>query len=79
MSSEKLFIGLGFFLILLGIVFIVVPIIAKYLPSIRLEHVPWILLWVYRKDNFWIATSPILIIAGIIYIFYVLLHAGILK
>ncbi|MCX8175855.1 MAG: DUF2905 domain-containing protein [Candidatus Bathyarchaeota archaeon] len=76
---EKFFTGLGVFFILLGVAFIIASIVVKYLPSIRLEYIPWILLWVYRKDNFWIATSPILIIAGIAYIFYVLLRTGILK
>jgi len=27
-----------------------------------LEKVPWIILWVYRRDGFFFATSPLLII-----------------
>jgi len=52
MSWEKAFIGLGILLILLGLAFIAVPLIAKHLPTISLERIPWILLWVYCKDNF---------------------------
>jgi len=79
MSWERVFTGLGLFFVLLGLAFIVVPLIVKHLPSISLERIPWILLWVYRKDNFWFATSPILIIAGIAYILWTLIRIGALK
>ena len=79
MSWERVFVGLGLFFVLLGLAFIVAPLIVKHLPSISLERMPWILLWVYRKDNFWFATSPILIIAGIAYILWTLIRPGALK
>jgi len=79
MTWERVFMGFGVFLILLGLAFIVAPLIVKHLPSISLERIPWIVLWVYRKDNFWFATSPILIIAGIVYILWMLIRLGIFK
>ena len=79
MSWERVFMGLGVFFVLLGLAFIVAPLIVKHLPSISLERIPWILLWVYRKDDFWFATSPILIIAGIAYILWTLIRLGGLK
>ena len=71
--------SLGVFFVLLGLAFIVAPLIVKHLPSISLERIPWILLWVYRKDDFWLATSPILIIAGIAYILWTLIRLGVFK
>ena len=79
MMWERVFMGFGVFLVLLGLAFIVAPLIVKHLPSISLERIPWIVLWVYRKDNFWFATSPILIIAGIVYILWMLIRLGIFK
>ncbi len=55
---------LGVFLIVVGLVLIALPLIAKHIPN--LENIPWIILWVYRADGFTFATSPILIIISII-------------
>ena len=55
---------LGVFLIAVGIVLVVLPLIAKYIPNV--EEIPWIFLWVYRRDGFVFATSPILIIVSVI-------------
>ena len=79
MFWERVFTSFGVFLVLIGLAFIVAPLIVKHLPSISLERIPWVVLWVYRKDNFWFATSPILIIAGIIYILWILIHQGVFK
>jgi hypothetical protein len=51
-------------LISVGIVLVALPLIAKYIPNV--EEIPWIILWVYRKDGFVFATSPILIIISIL-------------
>lgn len=70
---DRIFINLGILFIILGIALILVPIIAKSFSSVQLEQIPWILLWVYKSDGFWFATSPILIIIGIImYILWIL-------
>ncbi len=55
---------LGVFLIVVELVFIALPLIAKHIPNP--ENIPWIILWVYRTDGFTFATSPILIIISII-------------
>ena len=55
---------LGLILILLGFILVMLPFIAKLLPS--LGKVPSIIWWTYRSDNFYFATSPILIIISIV-------------
>jgi len=51
-------------MILLGMLFVLIPLLARYAPEI--EKLPPILLYVYRRDNFYFATSPILIIISIV-------------
>ncbi|MEM2137064.1 MAG: hypothetical protein QXX09_02715 [Candidatus Methanomethylicia archaeon] len=70
---EKMFLNLGIVFILFGLALIIIPLIIRYLPSISIERIPWIILWIYRKDNFFFATSPILIIIGIIYMIWILI------
>ncbi len=55
---------LGVLLIVIGVILVALPLIAKHVPN--LENIPWIILWVYRTDSFSFATSPILIIVSII-------------
>jgi len=55
---------LGLLLIVSGLVLVLLPFLAKALPSI--ERVPWILIWVYRRDGFYFATSPLLIIVSLL-------------
>ena len=55
---------LGVILIVLGVLFLIVPLLLEKLPS--LERIPWIILYVYRTDGFIFATSPILIIVSIV-------------
>ena len=55
---------MGWILILLGIIFVAMPYIARVVPDI--DRIPWWILWVYRSDGFYFATSPILIFISII-------------
>ena len=55
---------LGLLLIVCGFILVALPIIARHLPS--LERLPWILIWVYRRDGFYFVTSPLLIIISIV-------------
>ena len=55
---------MGWILILLGIIFVAMPYIARFVPD--LDRIPWWILWVYRSDGFYFATSPILIFISII-------------
>jgi len=57
---------LGAILIAVGIVLVALPLVAKYIPNV--EEIPWIILWVYRKDSFVFATSPILIIISVLFL-----------
>gem|GEM_PF-877389 len=55
---------MGILLILIGVILVLLPIIANYLPS--LEKLPPILVYVYRSDNFYFVTSPLLILISLI-------------
>jgi len=56
--------AMGLILIASGIILVMLPFIARHLPN--LEKLPWILIWVYRKNGFYFVTSPLLIILSII-------------
>jgi len=67
----RLFTVLGLILMFLGAIFLLLPLILKYLPEI--EKLPSIILYIYRKGNFVFVTSPILIIISIISMIYYLI------
>ncbi|MCP8317625.1 MAG: hypothetical protein H3Z51_12325 [archaeon] len=57
----------GILLILIGLALVLLPLIANYLPSIeKLEKLPPILIYVYRSENFYFVTSPLLILISLI-------------
>ena len=58
------FTAMGLILILSSIILVILPFIARHLPN--LEKLPWIIVWVYRKDGFYFVTSPLLIILSLI-------------
>jgi len=69
----KFFITAGLILIIVGIILMALPFIFKHIPKIeKLERFPKILVYVYRRDDFYFITSPILIIIGLVYFVYVL-------
>jgi len=74
MDPDIHFTSLGILLILIGIAFVLIPIMAKLIPEVDLEKIPWFLLYVYRRDNFVFATSPLLIIISIFYSLWTYLH-----
>jgi hypothetical protein len=63
-SYFRPFTALGLILILSGLILVTLPFIARHLPS--LEKMPWIIIWVYRKDGFYFVTSPLLIILSLV-------------
>lgn len=65
------FTWIGLIMIALGVLFILIPFIAKYAPAI--EKLPPILVYIYRHNNFYFATSPLLIIVSILSILAFLL------
>lgn len=54
---------MGLIFIVSGIILVALPFILRHLPSV--ERLPWILLFIYRKDGFYFATSPLLIMISI--------------
>ena len=68
MDAFRPFTVMGYLLIILGLIFVALPMIVRVFPSI--DKIPWIILWVYRRDGLYFATSPILIILSILSIIY---------
>jgi len=66
------FTWLGAIMILLGVLFVAIPYLIRYAPEI--EKLPPILLYVYRRDGFYFATSPILIVVSIVWMLVSLLR-----
>jgi hypothetical protein len=54
---------LGLVFIVCGVILVALPFIIRHIPNI--ERLPWILVYIYRKDDFYFVTSPILIIISI--------------
>jgi hypothetical protein len=63
-SVYRSFTALGMILIVSGFVLVSLPFIVRHLPT--LDRLPWILVWVYRRDGFYFATSPLLILISLI-------------
>lgn len=59
------FTWVGAIMILFGIILVLIPYLTRYAPEI--EKLPPIILYVYRRDGFVFATSPILIAISIIW------------
>lgn len=61
----------GLLLIAVGAVLVLLPLVAKYLPSLEaLERLPPLLIFVYRTNGFVFVTSPILIIASLAFLLW---------
>ena len=66
---------LGILLIILGLILILIPLLARI--GLRLENVHPLLLWGKRFDGVYIGTSPILIIIMIaVYLLLLFLRRG---
>jgi hypothetical protein len=55
---------LGLILIVSGLLLVLLPFLARYLPS--LDQVPWFLIWVYRRNSLYFVTSPLLILLSLL-------------
>jgi hypothetical protein len=62
MSQSNAYTSIGVILILVGVLFVALPFIQRY---VNLDNVPWWVVWVYRRDGFTFATSPLLIAISI--------------
>jgi len=61
---------LGIILMVLGALLFVAPLVLERMPS--LESVPWIFLYVYRRDGFVFVTSPIIIFSVLSLLWWIL-------
>jgi hypothetical protein len=64
MEDYQPFTLVGIALIVIGVILVALPFVARHIPS--LEKLPWIIIWVYKSNGFLFATSPLLIILTII-------------
>jgi len=71
-SYDISFTWIGLLFIILGILFILIPHLIRYIPEI--QKVPPLLLYIYHRDNFWVATSPLLIIISVLSIIFYLIR-----
>ncbi|MDH5733196.1 MAG: hypothetical protein OEY88_05360 [Candidatus Bathyarchaeota archaeon] len=74
MDFENPFTVFGVTLILIGIALLIIPIIGKIIPAVDVQKIPWLILYVYRRNGFVFITSPLLIIIGIAFFLWALLH-----
>jgi hypothetical protein len=58
------FTTIGIILIACGALLVLLPFLARYFPD--LEGIPWLILWIYKSDGFYFATSPLLIIFSLL-------------
>jgi hypothetical protein len=72
-SNDWLFYFVGVALVLLGIAFILIPILARS-GMFSGFKIPSIILYTYNKDGFYFATSPLLIIISAISILIFLIR-----
>jgi hypothetical protein len=71
-SYDISFTWIGLLFIIIGILFILTPHLIRYIPEI--QKVPPLLLYIYHRDNFWFATSPLLIIISVLSIIFYLIR-----
>jgi hypothetical protein len=64
MDEYRPFAAMGWILILLGVLLVALPYLARLVPSV--ERLPWYIVYVYRSDGFVFATSPLLILISVI-------------
>ena len=57
-----------------AVMLVALPYLVKAAPS--LERVPWIVLWVYRRDGFTFVTSPLLILVSLLSFLLSMLRRG---
>ncbi len=76
MASAESFLTIsGVLLVVVGLVLVLLPFALGALPKAEaLEKLPPYLVYIYRKGNFYFATSPILILLSLAYFVYLYLR-----
>ncbi len=67
MDEYAPFSSIGWLMIILGALFVALPYLSRVIPD--LERIPWFILYVYKRDGFYFATSPILILLSLLSLF----------
>lgn len=67
MDEYTPFTSMGWMLILLGAIFVALPYLSRMIPDI--ERIPWFILYIYKRDGFYFATSPLLIVLSLLSLF----------
>lgn len=62
-ANSSTFYWTGIMLVLLGIAFIMIPLLGRSLSNVK---IPWLILYTYNKGGVFFATSPILIIISLV-------------
>ena len=63
MEEFRPLVAMGWMLILVGVLLVALPYLARLAPSV--ERLPWYIVYVYRSDGFTFATSPLLILLSL--------------
>ncbi len=69
-TDYSMFTLLGILLIVLGALALLLPYLLQTDLLERLEELPPILVYVYHRDGFYFATSPLLILVSLAYFLY---------
>ena len=69
-TDYSIFTLLGVLLIVLGVMVLLLPYLLQADLLRRLEELPPILVYVYHRDGFYFATSPLLLIVSVAYFVY---------
>jgi len=68
-GSDWIFYGIGILFLVLGVLFFLIPLLSRAI-NLSAIKIPWIILYVYKSDGFYFATSPLLLILSAVAILY---------
>lgn len=76
-TPQRPFLIVGLILITLGVVLVLLQFFLEFVPRLeRLGKLGKLVIYVYRRNNFYFITSPLLILIGLAYLIYILWDAS---
>ena len=76
-TPQRPFLIVGFILIALGVILVLLQFVLEFAPRLeRLGKLGKLVIYVYRRNNFYFITSPLLILIGLAYLTYLLWGAS---
>jgi len=63
-STYRITAILGILFLVLGAFLLLIPLAEKLIPSI--DRLPWFLVYVYKREDFYFVTSPLLIVLSLL-------------